>query len=93
MYNVISNNIEEWNAALEEQLILWTERSGTFGKIFSAHRLFENILTHPTQYDFEPSDPYVSGGGIWVDPIHPSTKVHELLFKEIKEELGMGLST
>lgn len=93
IYKVIANNVEEWNTALEEELITWTERRGTFGKIFSAHHLFSDIMAHPIQYDFEPSDAYTSPGGIWADPIHPSTKIHELLFAEIKAEMGIRLTS
>lgn len=95
IYKVIANNIEEWNEALEEQWVSWTERPGTTGAIFSSYDVFEKILTNPTQYSFRPTDPYTPNGGIWYDHLHPTTKVHEILYTALKEEwlsgkIGLG---
>ncbi|KAF9246887.1 hypothetical protein BU15DRAFT_57848 [Melanogaster broomeanus] len=44
--------------------------------IFSSWDTFTRILDDPASYGFDADEPY---GGIWVDSLHPTTKVHDIL--------------
>lgn len=51
--------------------------------LFSSHRLFLSLLKNPDMYGFEAQDVRKMGGDIWVDHIHPTSKVHDIVASEI----------
>ena len=55
--------------------------------IFSSWDLFTTVLDDPVQYGFKEEDRSKNGGGIWVDRLHPTTKMHEIIAKGIVEYL------
>lgn len=57
----------------------WLERDGTAGKIFPAHRVFDDVLSSPMTYGFEERDAYTPEAGIWADYVHPTAKMHRVV--------------
>lgn len=56
--------------------------------LFSASTTFRKILDDPVAHGFDNSDHHKSGGGIWYDYIHPTSKVHDYVAKDLAEFLG-----
>lgn len=61
---------------------------GATAELFSTQQVFTDILRNPTKYGFKESDPYTISGGIWVDGLHPTTKMLQILGWAIRESLG-----
>ena len=55
--------------------------------IFSAWDLFSEIFEDPVSYGFDSDDIGKAGGGIWVDEIHPTERMHKLVAEGVKEFL------
>ncbi|RDB21445.1 Acetylesterase [Hypsizygus marmoreus] len=55
--------------------------------IFSASATFHSILDEPQLYGFPASDSKKFGGSIWVDHIHPTSKVHDYVANAVAEFL------
>lgn len=50
---------------------------------FSAYDTFTRLLDSPDQYGFTKQDAREPFMGIWMDLIHPTTRVHDILAREI----------
>ncbi|KAL1674610.1 hypothetical protein EV122DRAFT_293310 [Schizophyllum commune] len=78
-----------WNAAL-------LARAQTFAEehpdatvlIFSSARVIDNILDDPGIYGLPPSNVRKANGAIWMDRLHPTSAVHDVLAREMTEFLG-----
>lgn len=55
--------------------------------IFSSFDLFNRLLDEPEKYGFKAGDRRRAGGAIWRDHLHPTSKVHDLIAKEVAELL------
>jgi phospholipase/lecithinase/hemolysin len=51
--------------------------------LFSAWNTFQRILSNPARYGFNPVDHNVERGSIWFDFMHPTSRVHSILAREI----------
>ncbi|TCD59851.1 hypothetical protein EIP91_011325 [Steccherinum ochraceum] len=51
--------------------------------IFSSYRTFTNILTEPEKYGFKKDEAKKYAGEIWVDHIHPTSKVHSIVARDM----------
>jgi phospholipase/lecithinase/hemolysin len=56
--------------------------------LFSAWDTFSRILSDPARYGFNPADTYAQGGSIWFDFMHPTSRVHSILAREISQFLA-----
>ncbi|KIJ69301.1 carbohydrate esterase family 16 protein [Hydnomerulius pinastri MD-312] len=75
-----------WNTALREaaqQFALVHDDVSVV--IFSSWDTFTRILDDAASYGFDANAKF---GGIWVDHLHPTTKVHDILAREISTFLG-----
>lgn len=81
--------IQSWNTLFAErvQLMASSHSQEITTLLFSSHRLFTDILDHPIVYGFERGDVEKSGGGIWVDYLHPTSKIHKVIASEIVDFL------
>lgn len=55
----------------------------TTNLIFSSWRVFTRVLDTPQRYGFSEKDVDRAGGAIWVDVLHATSKMHDILAKEI----------
>ncbi|KAF9224339.1 hypothetical protein BS17DRAFT_779653 [Gyrodon lividus] len=71
----------EWNRALNERAQQFAaNHTDASVMIFSSWNTFSRILDDPGSYGFDANEKH---GGIWVDAVHPTTKVHDILAREI----------
>ena len=55
--------------------------------VFSSWDTFNRILDDPVAHGFQVTDTSKALGGIWVDHIHPSSRVHDFVAHDISEFL------
>ncbi|KAF8845606.1 hypothetical protein BDN67DRAFT_993291 [Paxillus ammoniavirescens] len=76
----------QWNEALNERAQQFAAKHADASvMIFSSWDTFSRILDDPASYGFDASEKF---GGIWVDQLHPTTKVHDILAREISKFLN-----
>ena len=56
--------------------------------LFSSWSTFSSFLDDPEAYGFEGSDLRKIGGAIWYDHLHPTSKVHDVVAKDLAEFVG-----
>lgn len=76
----LPDRVEAWNAELLDQALAFADSTKTFASIsfFSAHYVLHTILANPVVHSFLESDLEV-GGSIWMDVLHLTLKVHEIV--------------
>lgn len=79
----------KWNEAVEKQAAAFsqTNRDATI-MIFSSHATFSSILDEPDAYGFSEADVRKRAGEVWVDHLHPTSKVHEWVARDLGQFLG-----
>ena len=55
--------------------------------LFSSYRLFESILDMPEVYGFDIEDVRKNGGSVWMDFLHPTSKVHDHIASSLADFL------
>ncbi|TDL21459.1 hypothetical protein BD410DRAFT_789564 [Rickenella mellea] len=77
-------SFETWNKFLRAEASLFSERhEDATVMIFSSWKLFSAVLDHPETYGFSLADATRSGGKIWVDNLHPTSKMHGVIAEEM----------
>ena len=85
---VTSERFETWNKLLRESTAKFaSQHVDATTMVFSSYKTFSNILEKPVEHGFEPDDVRKYAGGIWVDHIHPTSKVHWVVARDIAEFL------
>jgi hypothetical protein len=56
--------------------------------LFSAHRTFSAFLDDPDSYGLPPGQESLRGGSFWVDHLHPTSKVHDIIAQNVADFLG-----
>ena len=75
---------ENWNKSLHVHAeIFYAKHPDSSVLIFSSWDTFEKILNDPIKYGFTKDDASKAGGRIWMDYLHPSTDVHEVIADDI----------
>lgn len=77
-------SFEEWNDLLRVHAAEFTKShaDATMG-IYSSWHTFTRVLDDPVAYGFKAGDEKKQGGSIWVDHIHPTSKMHEEIAKDM----------
>lgn len=80
---------KSWNTKLAEhvRLLATSHSSEVTALIFSAHIAFTHVLDDPVAYDFEEKDVDQYAGAIWVDYLHPTSRMHEIIAAGIADFL------
>ena len=55
--------------------------------LFSAYRTFSALLDDPDSYGLPPGQENLRGGSVWVDHLHPTSKVHDIIAQNVAEFL------
>ncbi len=55
--------------------------------LFSSHQVLEEVLEDPSEFDFGEDDPTTEEGRIWVDDLHLTTDVHDILAERLLTSL------
>jgi phospholipase/lecithinase/hemolysin len=77
---VVEEKFQTWNTSLRNA-------AQEFGKnhpeatvlLFSSFEAFDTFLNKPEDHGFHPEDVKRRNGSIWMDHIHPTSKVHDYI--------------
>ncbi|CAL1704184.1 unnamed protein product [Somion occarium] len=73
-----------WNQILREAVTHFTStHPDATAFIYSSYNLFTRILDDPVAYGFQLEDRRKRGGRIWKDHIHPKTRVHQEIARDV----------
>jgi len=80
----------DWNAALRSLIISFaSEYPESTTLIYSAHATFTRVLDDPVGHGFhEANAAREAGKGIWMDHLHPTSKMHDFVAKDLAAFLG-----
>jgi len=56
--------------------------------LFSSFQLFDQFLDHPKDFNIDARDIRKLGGDVWVDHLHPTSKVHDLIASNLTSFLN-----
>lgn len=81
---VVVKKFQAWNTALSNE-------AQRFGKdhpdatvlVFSSFEAFDDVLNKAEELGFDPKDIKREGGSIWMDHIHPTSKVHDQIARRL----------
>jgi len=85
---MLSTRFIDWNSALRagiQQFCHTHPEASVF--LFSSYRLFESILDMPELYGFNNEHVRNNGGGVWMDSLHPTSKVHDHIASNLADFL------
>ncbi|EIW87468.1 hypothetical protein CONPUDRAFT_134360 [Coniophora puteana RWD-64-598 SS2] len=82
-----ASNYERWNDVLEDHVMgLAGDRADISAMIFSSWDTFTRVLDDPPAHGFDREDES-RVGSIWFDRIHPTSKMHDIIARELSEFL------
>ncbi|KDQ09428.1 carbohydrate esterase family 16 protein [Botryobasidium botryosum FD-172 SS1] len=75
---------EAWNASLAAHIEEFaTDYPDTSVFLFKAWDTFTRVLDDPVAHGFKTGDTRRKGGGIWVDQLHPTSAMHEVVAQDM----------
>lgn len=84
---------EVWNSTLREHIVQFTAAHPDITVLlFSSWDTFSRVLDDPVSHGFGPEHISRSGGEIWVDNLHPSSKMHDWIAHDIAQFLKAQLA-
>jgi len=73
-----------WNASLAAHIAEFaTDHSDASVFLFTAWDTFTRVLDDPVAHGFKTGDTRRKGGGIWVDQLHPTSAMHEVVAQDM----------
>ncbi|KAF9013884.1 hypothetical protein BDQ17DRAFT_1396000 [Cyathus striatus] len=88
---------ENWNSELLGKIESFSSsHEDVTAFMFSSYSTFNSLLDDPETYGFNSRDVKKYGGSIWIDHIHPTTRVHDFIANDIADFLSgieRGVST
>ncbi|PIL24007.1 hypothetical protein GSI_13758 [Ganoderma sinense ZZ0214-1] len=79
---------EVWNSTLRERIVQFTAvHPEITALLFSSWDTFSRVLDDPVSHGFGPEHVSRSRGEIWVDNLHPSSKMHDWIAHDIAQFL------
>ena len=77
-----------WNTTLRERVAKFAQAHPDITTlIFSSWDTFTRVLDAPVAHGFAPEHVARSGGDIWADNLHPSTKMHDWIAHDLAKFL------
>lgn len=77
-----------WNSTLRERIVQFrADHPGVTALFFSSWDTFNRVLDDPISHGFGLEHVSRSGGEIWVDNLHPSSKMHDWIAHDIAQFL------
>ncbi|KAL6305258.1 hypothetical protein BKA93DRAFT_896374 [Sparassis latifolia] len=84
-----SDIYELWNTELREAIIHFsTAHSDVTTLLFSSWATFIRVLDDPMSHGFEVEDVVRNAGRIWVDHLHPTSRMHDWIARDLAEFLS-----
>lgn len=85
---MLSTQFIDWNSALRAGIQQFCHKhleASVF--LFSSYRLFESILDMPEVFGFNNEHVRKDGGSVWMDTLHPTSKVHDHIASNLADFL------
>lgn len=80
---------ELWNELLQSKLQEWTDSTSQASLLnFSIHAFLNDVLDAPEKYGFDADDVRVACGKFWMDGLHLTTAVHQIMAMQVYSELA-----
>ncbi|KAI0748136.1 hypothetical protein C8Q80DRAFT_1270577 [Daedaleopsis nitida] len=78
-----------WNVTLRDRIARFAQAHPDVTTLFfSSWDTFTRVLNDPVAHGFAPEHVSRSGGDIWVDNLHPSTKMHDWIAHDLSKFLS-----
>jgi lysophospholipase L1-like esterase len=78
-----------WNKELNKSVHGFsTTHTDVSAMIFSSWDTFTRVLDDPTAHGFKKVDARKEGGAIWVDQLHPTSKMHSIIASNLAQFLN-----
>lgn len=82
----LASRYTTWNELLRSRAKAFAEESAqTSVFLFSSYDVVADILDNPEDYDFREDDVTEEGGAIWLDGLHLTSDVHDILSGKLEE--------
>ncbi|KAJ7198851.1 hypothetical protein GGX14DRAFT_373690 [Mycena pura] len=79
-----AENYVNWNTELKKAAALFaTAHHDATVMIYSSWDTFNTLLDDPKAHGFSAEDVYRAGASIWVDALHPTSKVHDFVARDL----------
>ena len=79
----------EWNRTLRMRISEFNhDHPDVTSLFFSSYQTFTRVLDDPVTHGFSPDHVSRAGGDIWVDNLHPSTKMHDWIAHDLSKFLN-----
>ncbi|XP_006463807.1 hypothetical protein AGABI2DRAFT_75132 [Agaricus bisporus var. bisporus H97] len=80
----VNRNVTVWNEHLRNKAAEFqSDMDDTTLLLFSSHAFFTDLLDVPSKHGFSEEDTEMPEGAVWFDELHPTSRIHELLAKQI----------
>jgi len=80
--------VDTWNTNLRQAIeVFCSEHEDATIFLFSSYEAFNVMLDDLEKYGMEPTDARKQGGSVWVDHIHPTSKVHDHIGRSVAQFL------
>ncbi|THH26567.1 hypothetical protein EUX98_g7625 [Antrodiella citrinella] len=78
-----------WNVMLAQYVATFaSDHLDVTTMIFSSHQTFTDLIKDPVKYGFEKEEGRKRAGAVWVDYIHPTSKVHWVVARDLASFLN-----
>lgn len=75
---------EQWNDTLRSSATRFAgDNPGVTVLVYSSYETFTRVLDDPASCGFRPEDVQKAAGSIWVDHVHPTSKMHDEIAKDM----------
>jgi hypothetical protein len=82
-------NYSNWNVELKNSVQQFSQaHSDVSAMIFSSWDTFTRVLDDPTAHGFLEEDVRQEGGGIWFDRLHPTSRMHGFIARDLAKFLN-----
>ncbi|KAG7087763.1 hypothetical protein E1B28_013704 [Marasmius oreades] len=87
---IMKTRIETWNEEMRTHISQFVDDTPTARvSCFSSHDILSAILDDPEKYGFTEADVVADRGGIWVDELHLTSRVHKIIAERMKKGSGV----
>ena len=86
---LVTAKYEDWNSALRRAIESFSDlHSDASVFLFSSYQLFDSFLRNPLEYNLKAEDVHKAGGEVWIDHLHPTSKVHDIIASNLANFLN-----
>jgi len=83
----LAETYRKWNSLLHEQTKTFhanPEHSDCTILMYSSYNIFTRVNEEPEKFGFPPGDVKRKGGSMWMDHLHPTSKMHKVIADDLE---------